>query len=99
MVNILSNPIVLAVIFVVITIVGYKVISNVPSLLHTPLMSAMNALSGVIILGSLTAAYIASNPFTKFLGCIAIFLAVVNVIGGFDVTDKMLKMVAGKKRK
>lgn len=99
MVTFLQNPFVLAIIFVVITFVGYKVISNVPSLLHTPLMSAMNALSGVIILGSLTAAYTASNPFTKFLGCIAIFLAVVNVIGGFDVTDKMLKMVAGKKRK
>ena len=62
-------------------------------------MSAMNALSGVIILGSLTAAYQADGPFSTFLGCIAIVLAVVNVIGGFDVTDKMLNMVAGRKRK
>lgn len=93
------SPIYLIIIFVVMTFVGYKVISNVPSLLHTPLMSAMNALSGVIILGALTATFIAKVPESTLAGCVAIILAMINVVGGFDVTHKMLRMVAGKKDK
>ena len=87
------NPIILVVIFIVATLVGYKLINNVPSLLHTPLMSGMNALSGVTVLGALTATAAALSTGSRVLGAIAIFLAMLNVAGGFGVTHRMLKMV------
>lgn len=86
------NPIILVVIFIVATLVGYKLINNVPSLLHTPLMSGMNALSGVTVLGALTATAAALSTGSRVLGAIAIFLAMLNVAGGFGVTHRMLKM-------
>lgn len=86
----------LVILFIVSTIVGYKVISAVPSLLHTPLMSGTNALSGVTVLGALTVTAMArnmSNPMiAQILGWIAIVLAMINVVGGFLVTDRMLRM-------
>ncbi len=91
-------------VFFVATIVGYKLISNVPTLLHTPLMSGMNALSGVTVLGALTAAAVLLNGYgtagiviSAICGSIAIALAMVNVVGGFMVTDRMLGMIAKKK--
>lgn len=91
--------------FIVSLVVGYKVLTHIPSLLHTPLMSSMNALDGVIILGALTATHkVLGDPngaftaFWAFLGAVGIALAVTNVFGGFDITNKMLKMIAGKKR-
>ncbi len=84
--------ILLLVIFFVATIVGYKVISSVPSLLHTPLMSGMNALSGITILGSLIATAGAISFGFKALGFLAIVLATINIVSGFVVTDRMLKM-------
>ena len=86
------NPIILLVIFVVATLVGYKLIDNVPSLLHTPLMSGMNALSGVTVLGALTATAASVATGNKILGVLAIFLAMLNVAGGFGVTHRMLRM-------
>ncbi len=86
------NPFILIIIFFVATMIGYKVISNVPELLHTPLMSGMNALSGVTILGSLVATATAVVTGYKFLGVIAIILATINVVSGFLVTHRMLKM-------
>lgn len=86
------NPLYLLLIFVFATIVGYKLISNVPSLLHTPLMSGMNALSGITILGALAATKQAIATGDKILGAIAIVLAMINVAGGFGVTHRMLKM-------
>ena len=86
------NPIILVVIFIVATLVGYKLINNVPSLLHTPLMSGLNALSGVTVLGALTATAAALSTGSRVLGAIAIFLAMLNVAGGFGVTHRMLKM-------
>ena len=89
-------------IFAVATVVGYLIIKNVPSLLHTPLMSGMNALSGVTVLGALTATSIlfqANVVLSIILGAIAIALAMVNVVGGFMVTDRMLGMIAKKKPK
>lgn len=86
------NPIILLVIFVVATLVGYKLINNVPSLLHTPLMSGMNALSGVTVLGALTATAASVTTGNKILGVLAIFLAMLNVAGGFGVTHRMLRM-------
>lgn len=86
------NAAALIILFVVATIVGYKVINDVPSLLHTPLMSGMNALSGVTILGSLVATAFALMLGSRLLGSLAIILAMINVVGGFLVTDRMLKM-------
>ena len=86
------NPLILLAIFVVSTLVGYKLIKNVPSLLHTPLMSGMNALSGVTILGALTATITAVHTGNSILGALAIILGIINVVGGFFVTGRMLKM-------
>lgn len=80
------------------TLLGYKVISNVPSLLHTPLMSGMNALSGVTILGSVTATAVALSTGSTLIGMLAIILAMINVVGGFYVTDRMLQMFSKKKK-
>ena len=90
------HPILLIVIFLAATFIGYKLIKNVPSLLHTPLMSGMNALSGVTVLGALCAAGAAVAAGNKFLAYIAIVLAMVNVAGGFGVTARMLKMFKTK---
>lgn len=98
------NPFYLILIFIVPTIVGYFIIKNVPSLLHTPLMSGMNALSGITILGAIAAVGIAvlskgqNNLMAHILGGIAIIAATVNVVGGFGVTHRMLKMFNKKKR-
>lgn len=89
---------ILLLVFVASLIIGYKVLTHIPSLLHTPLMSSMNALDGVIILGALTAAHLSHSAIGGFLGGVAIALAITNVFGGFDITNKMLKMLAGKKR-
>lgn len=78
--------------FAISTFVGLKVIGNVPSLLHTPLMSGTNALSGVTLLGALVAAAFAVSTSNQILGAAAIILATINVVGGFLITDKMLKM-------
>lgn len=80
------------VIFVAATLIGYKIIKNVPSLLHTPLMSGMNALSGITILGALTATAVAVGTDNAIMGYLAIFLAMLNVAGGFGVTHRMLRM-------
>ncbi|MGI6572924.1 MAG: NAD(P) transhydrogenase subunit alpha [Fermentimonas sp.] len=103
------HPIILILVFVVATVVGYLIIKQVPSLLHTPLMSGMNALSGITLLGALTAVgftFLASlrgdsSQGELFLGQvfggIAIIAATVNVMGGFAVTHRMLKMFDKKK--
>ncbi len=94
---------ILIAVFVVSTLVGYKLISNVPQLLQTPLMSGMNALSGVTVLGALTATAslffsgTAGIVISAILGVIAVALAMVNVVGGFMVTDRMLAMIVKKK--
>ena len=87
----MSLPVLLA-LFIVASVIGYKVISDVPSLLHTPLMSGTNALSGVTVLGALTVAALAKATGHKLLGAVAIILAMINVVGGFLVTHRMLKM-------
>ncbi|HOB54861.1 MAG TPA: NAD(P) transhydrogenase subunit alpha [Defluviitoga tunisiensis] len=86
------NILFLLILFVISMFIGYKLISDVPSLLHTPLMSGMNALSGVTVLGSLVATAAAVSTGYKILGFIAIVLATINIVGGFMVTHKMLKM-------
>lgn len=96
---------ILILVFIASLLIGYRVLTNIPSLLHTPLMSSMNALDGVIILGALAATHrVLANPsgnftaFWAFLGAIGIAMAITNVFGGFDITHKMLKMLAGKKK-
>jgi NAD(P) transhydrogenase subunit alpha len=90
------SPLSLVILFVIATLVGYKVISAVPSLLHTPLMSGTNALSGVTVLGALAVTAMAqtmgNSAMGQLLGAAAIVLAMINVVGGFLVTDRMLRM-------
>jgi NAD(P) transhydrogenase subunit alpha len=83
-------------VFVLAAFVGYQVISRVPSLLHTPLMSATNAISGISLVGSLVAAGSGSSRISNILGCIAVTCAMINVVGGFVITDRMLKMFRRK---
>ncbi len=100
------HPIILVVVFLVCTIAGYFIIKNVPSLLHTPLMSGMNALSGVTIVGAISATGLSlldtklgfgTQLFAQIIGCLAIILAAINVFGGFGVTHRMLQMFNKKK--
>ena len=90
------HPFILILIFLAATLIGYKLISQVPSLLHTPLMSGMNALSGITVLGALTAAGTAVHTGNRLLGYIAVILAMVNVAGGFGVTERMLRFFKPK---
>ena len=79
-------------VFVLGAFVGWQVLSKVPHLLHTPLMSATNAISGISLVGSLVAAGSDHDAVTTLLGAIAVVAATINVVGGFLITDRMLKM-------
>jgi NAD(P) transhydrogenase subunit alpha len=79
-------------VFILAAFVGYQVISRVPPLLHTPLMSATNAISGISLVGSLVLAGSGDGTVATLLGFIAVTAATVNVVGGFMITDRMLKM-------
>ncbi|MEJ7813343.1 MAG: NAD(P) transhydrogenase subunit alpha [Gemmatimonadaceae bacterium] len=79
-------------VFVLAAFVGYQVITRVPPLLHTPLMSATNAISGISLVGSLVAAGSDHGAVSTTLGVIAVVAATINVVGGFLITDRMLKM-------
>ena len=83
-------------IFSLATFVGYQVIARVPALLHTPLMSGTNAISGISLVGSLVAAGEHDNMVSTILGFIAVFAASTNVVGGFIITDRMLRMFKSK---
>ncbi len=86
-------------VFVLASVVGYQVISRVPPLLHTPLMSAANALTGISLVGSLVAAGSDHGTLSTVMGFIAVICATVNVVGGFLITDRMLKMFKRDHRK
>ena len=88
----------MVIVFVVAVVVGLKVISKIPSLLHTPLMSGIMALSGVNIIGALVVAAFAIQASSKTLGAVAIIFCMVNVVGGFSVTERMLRMFKRKTR-
>ncbi len=79
-------------VFLLAGFVGFLVITRVPPLLHTPLMSATNAISGISLVGSLVAAGAGHSRLTTFLGFLAVVAATINVVGGFLITDRMLKM-------
>jgi NAD(P) transhydrogenase subunit alpha len=82
--------------FVLAVFVGIEVISKVPTMLHTPLMSGTNAIHGIILVGALFIAAGASSPVTIVIGLVAVVLATTNVVGGFVVTDRMLEMFKGR---
>ena len=79
-------------VFVLATIAGREVIGKVPPTLHTPLMSGANAISGIATIGALVVTAAAETTLVTVLGVIAIAMGMINVIGGFMVTDRMLKM-------
>ena len=83
-------------IFVLAGFVGIEVVSKVPSILHTPLMSGSNAIHGIVLVGALTIMGEAHGAAQLVLGFLAVFLATLNVVGGFVVTDRMLEMFKGK---
>ncbi len=84
-------------VFVLACFVGFEVISKVPPNLHTPLMSGANAISGVVLIGALICSGPKDWEVSTILGIAAIVFATVNVVGGFLVTDRMLKMFRRKK--
>jgi H+-translocating NAD(P) transhydrogenase subunit alpha len=79
-------------VFILAAFVGYQVITRVPPLLHTPLMSATNAISGISLVGSLVAAGANEGQTATILGFVAVISATINVVGGFIITDRMLRM-------
>ena len=90
-------------VLVLAVFVGFEVISKVPTILHTPLMSGSNAISGVILVGALIVSINAKEGAERWLALASVALATVNVVGGFVVTDRMLGMfkkrpVAGKEQ-
>jgi NAD(P) transhydrogenase subunit alpha len=83
-------------VFALAAFLGYQVISRVPPLLHTPLMSATNAISGISLVGSIVTAGAKYNLTSTILGFVAVTCATINVVGGFGITDRMLKMFKRK---
>jgi NAD(P) transhydrogenase subunit alpha len=83
-------------IFVLAIFVGFEIITKVPPTLHTPLMSGSNAISGITLIGALLSAGTQHSTLTAILGVIAVIFATINVMGGFLVTHRMLKMFRRK---
>lgn len=99
LVEFISNNLQLLYILILAIFIGVELIKNVPTVLHTPLMSGANALSGVVIVGAIIV-MLQSDPTNYIalaLGFVAVVLGMINVIGGFAVTDRMLQMFKKKK--
>ena len=94
----MSLELILVIVFIVTTVLGYFLIKNVPSLLHTPLMSGMNALSGVTVLATMTSTALAIITGSKVAGFFGIVCAMCNVVAGFGLTNRMLKMFKSDKK-
>jgi len=93
----MTRELVLSIYVVILAIfTGYEVISRVPSILHTPLMSATNAIHGIVLLGAILVLGAADTPVLHVMGFIAVVLGAANVFGGFVVTDRMLEMFKKK---
>ena len=86
------------VVFVLAAFLGYEVISKVPSILHTPLMSGSNAIHGIILVGTMVIADEAHGTLQILLSLAAVILATLNIVGGVVVTDRMLEMFKGRDR-
>ena len=85
-------------IFMLAAFTGYEVISRVPVILHTPLMSGSNFVHGVVLVGAMFALGHATSPLQQVLGFLAVLLGAANAAGGYFVTDRMLGMFASKKK-
>ncbi|NMP21709.1 NAD(P) transhydrogenase subunit alpha [Sulfobacillus harzensis] len=79
-------------IFVLAVLAGFQVIAKVPSILHTPLMSATNAIHGIILIGALAAAFAVHGTASLVIALLAVFFSSINLVGGFVVTDRILAM-------
>ncbi len=88
--------ILLLTVFVLAIFIGFEIITKIPPTLHTPLMSGSNAISGITLVGAIIAAGSGDSHLSKILGCIAVILATMNVVGGFLVTHRMLGMFKRK---
>ncbi len=99
-IDFVSNNILMIYLLLFTVILGFEVISKVPTVLHTPLMSGANAISGVVIIGAiiLIRRSAPDDYFSLSLGAIGIMLGMINVVGGFAVTDRMLEMFKKKKK-
>lgn len=84
-------------IFVLAGFIGFELIAKIPPTLHTPLLSATNAIAGITIVGALIASGSIGWSISKILGVVALFLATLNVVSGYVVTDRMLQMFKKKK--
>jgi NAD(P) transhydrogenase subunit alpha len=93
----LSSHLTFIYVILLMVFVGIELISHVPSVLHTPLMSGANAIHGVVIIGALFVMAQAHDPLSLVLGFLAVLLGTLNVVGGFVVTDRMLEMFRTKK--
>jgi len=85
-------------IFVLAVFTGFSLISRVPTLLHTPLMSGSNAISGITVVGAVISAGAGKGRLAAVLGLLAVILAMINVVGGYLVTDRMLRMFRKEKK-
>ncbi len=83
-------------VFILAVFVGLEVISKVPTTLHTPLMSATNAIHGIVLVGAILVAGAASPPYNAVVGFLLVLLASLNVFGGYTVTERMLQMFRPK---
>ncbi|MEX3785789.1 NAD(P) transhydrogenase subunit alpha [Paraburkholderia sp. BR14374] len=96
--EIISHTVINLSIFVLAVYVGYHVVWNVTPALHTPLMAVTNAISAIVIVGAMLATALTTNHQARYFGTAAVFLAAVNVFGGFLVTRRMLGMFKAKKK-
>lgn len=95
--NFINGHLQLIYLIILMIFVGIELISHVPSVLHTPLMSGANAIHGVVIIGSIIVMGQAQHTASLILGFLAVVLGTLNVVGGFVVTDRMLEMFKKKK--
>ena len=86
-------------VFVLAVFIGFEIISKVPTMLHTPLMSGTNAIHGIVLVGAMLIAGSADSDLEKALAFVAVVFATINVVGGFLVTDRMLEMFKRKPSK
>ena len=89
----------LLLILVLAAFVGFEIITKVPPTLHTPLMSGSNAISGIAVVGAILSLQRGTPALAQFLGFVAVVFAMINVVGGFLVTDRMLAMFGSKKKR
>ena len=85
-------------VFALAVFVGFEVISKVPTMLHTPLMSGTNAIHGIVIVGAILVAGVGGSGLSTILGLVAVAFGAINVVGGFLVTDRMLQMFRKRDR-